>query len=95
MTFLQRFLTSVFPRSWADDMEAESRRWMVRCSCGFERSLWDLGGIRWKAKGNSPRWYMRCAHCGQRSWHKVYHAAAGNGQAEDKTNRPAPSSPAR
>ena len=78
MTFLQRFLISIFPKSWADDMEAESRHWMVRCSCGFERSLWDLGGIRWKAKGSPPRWYMRCSHCGQRSWHTVYHSAAGD-----------------
>ncbi len=68
----QRLITQVAPRSWAASMEAESRAWMVRCrSCGFERSIWELGGIRWKAKGSKWTW-GRCPHCGKRGWHKVY-----------------------
>lgn len=51
-------------------MEAESRSWMARCACGFARSIWELGGIRWKATGQ-PRQYLSCPQCGQRSWHTV------------------------
>jgi hypothetical protein len=55
-------------------MEAESRAWMMQCPhCGFERSVWDAGGIRYKAAG-SPRWYQRCASCGRRGWQKVHWA---------------------
>jgi hypothetical protein len=70
MSFIQRVFVAVLPRRWAESMEAHSRSWMVRCSCGFARSIWDLGGIRWKAVGEQ-RNYMRCPQCGQRSWHKV------------------------
>ncbi len=71
MTLIQKFFTAILPRSWAESMRAESLSWMVQCTCGFERSVWEMGGIRWKAKGN-PRRLMRCSECGQRTWHKVY-----------------------
>jgi hypothetical protein len=67
----QQLITKLAPRSWATSMEAESRTWMVRCrSCGFERSIWDLGGIRWKAKGSKLTW-GRCPNCGKRGWHAI------------------------
>ena len=69
---IQRLVTRLVPGSWAESMERESRTWMLRCrSCGFERSIWDLGGIRWKARGKSATW-RRCAGCGKRGWHTVY-----------------------
>jgi DNA-directed RNA polymerase subunit RPC12/RpoP len=53
-------------------MEAESRAWMVSCPhCGFERSVWDTGGIRYRAAGTS-RNYMRCPRCGKRGWNRIY-----------------------
>lgn len=53
-------------------MEAESRTWMVRCPyCGFERSVWETGGVRYKAAGTA-RQLRRCPRCGRRSWHLVY-----------------------
>lgn len=70
MSWFHRFFTAILPRHWMDAMEADSRLWVVRCSCGFARSVWDLGGIRYKAVGN-PRWFRKCPHCGHRSWHKV------------------------
>jgi hypothetical protein len=70
MSFFQRFFSAIFPKSWAESMEADSRKWMVRCKCGFAKSVWDWGGIRWKAAGK-PRWYLKCPDCGSRSWHKV------------------------
>ena len=71
MTYIQQFLTAVLPKEWAEDMHAESLAWMIRCACGFERSIWESGGIRWKAKG-SPRQLRVCPQCGQRTWHTIF-----------------------
>jgi hypothetical protein len=63
-------------------MEADSRSWELRCSCGFARSIWDLGGIRWKTVGQ-PRTYsfMKCPKCGSRSWHKLTREATVSSEA--------------
>jgi hypothetical protein len=55
-------------------MEAESRQRMIRCPCGFERSIWEAGGIRWKAAGRK-RCYLRCPSCGKSHWCVVYKRA--------------------
>jgi predicted RNA-binding Zn-ribbon protein involved in translation (DUF1610 family) len=69
---VQKLFTGMFSPSTAADMEAHSRAWMLQCpKCGYERSIWDMGGIRYKATGKS-RNYMRCVSCGERSWHKMY-----------------------
>jgi hypothetical protein len=71
MSFMQRFFTLVLPRRLTADMEAESRLWHVQCPCGFEESVWDMGGIRWRATG-SPRWQRVCPQCGEKRLHTVY-----------------------
>lgn len=72
MSWIQSFFIKVFPESWTRSMEADSRRWFMKCQkCNFERSYWDMGGIRWKASGNQ-RNYMKCVNCGERSWHMSY-----------------------
>src|SRR5687768_16763880 len=49
MSSIQRFFTAIFPESWARSMEADSRRWHIKClECNFEESYWDMGGIRWR-----------------------------------------------
>lgn len=70
MTSIQKFFVAILPPRWAAAMEAESRSWMARCSCGFARSIWDMGGIRWGAAGQ-PRRYLSCPQCGQSSWHTI------------------------
>jgi DNA-directed RNA polymerase subunit RPC12/RpoP len=71
MTRIQRFFKTILPRAWADEMERESRAWTIRCAhCGAVRSVWDAGGVRWKASG-APRRWMRCAQCGDRNWHTI------------------------
>lgn len=75
MSRAQRFLTRFGGPELAAAMEAHSRAWLVQCpNCGHERSIWELGGIRYKAAGN-PRMRLRCPKCGQAGWHKVYKAA--------------------
>ena len=79
LSFIQRFFIAIFPQSWAESMEADSRRWFMKClRCGFEQSYWDLGGIRWKATGNQ-RNYQKCRKCGERSWHQSYYKANSEG----------------
>jgi translation initiation factor 2 beta subunit (eIF-2beta)/eIF-5 len=65
VSLVQRFFLAVLPQRWADDMRAESQAWMLRCTgCGASRSVWDLGGIRWKAASVGKRTVGYCSHCG-------------------------------
>jgi hypothetical protein len=74
MSILQRTILAFVPGSVAEAMEHESRQWMMRCDCGHERSIWEVGGIRYKAAGN-PRRLSRCPSCNRRTWHEVYNKA--------------------
>jgi hypothetical protein len=68
---IQQVISRVVPAAWTASMEAESRTWMVRCrSCGFERSIWELGGIRWKGSGRTWTW-GRCPNCGKLGVHTI------------------------
>jgi len=71
MTALQKFFTTIMPASWAQSMESESRSWVMRCPCGQEQSVWDAGGIRWKATGN-PKRRQHCTRCGQTEWQQLF-----------------------
>jgi len=70
MTTLQRLMLCWMPKTWQADAIAHSQKWFAVCPCGSERSIWELGGIRYKAAGE-PRRLMRCPKCGQRAWHKI------------------------
>ena len=66
------------PAKTAASMEAESREWFAICGdCGHARSIWELGGLRYKAKGN-PRRRMKCPACGQSGWHRVERRPVGS-----------------
>jgi hypothetical protein len=71
MPSAQKLFQKILPSRWAADMEAESQQWLARCTCGYEASIWDRGGIRWKAAGE-PRRRLVCPHCGQTTWHTIY-----------------------
>lgn len=69
---VRNIILSIVPKSWALSMEAESRAWMMKCEgCNHEISVWDAGGLRWKAKGN-PRRMILCNGCGQLKMHTTY-----------------------
>jgi hypothetical protein len=69
---IQQLMKKILPKKWAEDMEADSRRWMIQCSsCNFEQSIWDIGGVKWKAYGTSYT-AKRCKNCGKIARHKVY-----------------------
>jgi hypothetical protein len=76
MTRLQKFILSLMPTAWAKSAEEDSRAWTFTCGpCGHQQSVWDAGGIRWKAIGNS-RNYRRCAKCRALSWQKLSRKAS-------------------
>jgi hypothetical protein len=71
MTGIQRLLKRVLPTGWAASMEAESRSWIVQCdTCQRGRSVWDLGGVRWKAAG-TRRLLSYCDVCGKNTRHTM------------------------
>jgi ribosomal protein S27E len=74
MSAVQRLIMKVLPARWSASIEAESRTWMMRCDdCGHTTSVWDRGGVRWKAKG-TPRVRGRCPGCGRTGWHTISRA---------------------
>ncbi len=71
-SFIQKLFKALLPQTTFADMEKESRVWMIQCEkCKYEKSIWEMGGVRWKAAGN-PKKYRMCAICGERNWHTVY-----------------------
>jgi hypothetical protein len=70
--FFQKLFKVILSQEKFEDAERESRLWMLQCSnCKYERSVWDMGGVRWKAAGN-PRVYRLCPNCNQQNWHVMY-----------------------
>lgn len=55
-------------------MERESRDWIVEGSCGFRSTVWDMGGIRYKAASKGRATFGRCPSCGKRHGFKVHKA---------------------
>ena len=67
-----RILDRLFPQKYFADgspmsREEESAHWIATCAdCGNERSIADLGGVRYRASG-SPTKMLPCTNCaGQR-----------------------------
>ena len=66
MSFIQKFVTTVLPKSWSLAIQHESQNWLLRCSaCDSIHSVWDLGGIRFKATSSNKKIFARCPHCSQ------------------------------
>lgn len=66
MTAIQKFFMKILPKHWAEDLRAKSEHWKIRCtSCGFSRSIWEAGGIRWKAASKGKRTFVLCPGCRQ------------------------------
>ncbi|MBN1643513.1 MAG: hypothetical protein JW856_01645 [Dehalococcoidales bacterium] len=71
MTLIQRLLMTILPDRLAKSMEEESRAWLMQCPCGYEISVWEAGGIRYKAAGKSMR-LRHCPTCGHMTWHRLH-----------------------
>jgi DNA-directed RNA polymerase subunit RPC12/RpoP len=77
---IRGIILKLVPARMAAQMEAESREWLMRCrACGEAVSIWDLGGLRYKAKGE-PKMMMRCPRCGRRGLADVYRRRPAPGE---------------
>jgi hypothetical protein len=72
MPFFQRLFAALLSKSSMDALEADSRDWMVVCPCGHERSIWDIGGIRYGGRSTGKRTLIKCPKCGKHRWHRFY-----------------------
>ncbi len=71
LSTVQKILKFFTSKSLFEKMMADSKQYRFTCSCGTESSIWDIGGIRYKAYG-TPKTGVRCPHCGKRSMQKIY-----------------------
>lgn len=68
---LRKLINMISPEL-ASRMEAESRKWMMQCpKCGHEVSVWDSGGIRYRASGTVWR-LGRCSKCSKLRMLRIY-----------------------
>jgi hypothetical protein len=66
MTLIQKIVTNWLPQEWATAVQAESESWLLRCpKCDSTRSVWEIGGVRYKGKSKGKRSSVWCAQCGQ------------------------------
>jgi predicted RNA-binding Zn-ribbon protein involved in translation (DUF1610 family) len=73
LSLTQRIVMRLAPGR-AADIERQSREWFIVCpNCGFERTYWDIGGVRYKARSRGKRIGLRCPSCGKRAMHPVDH----------------------
>lgn len=71
MSITQSIILKILP-FWAESIERESREWKVTClDCKSEKTIWELGGIRWKAASVGKRIRVHCSHCNEPKWSTV------------------------
>jgi len=52
--------------------EWESRHWLAECpNCHTQTSIWDLGGMRYKASGDGSWAGYTCRACGKWGMHHI------------------------
>ncbi len=67
MRLIQWIAERALPEKWARALREESKAWMIRCACGFEKSLWDAGGIRCGG-GRRKKILGVCPRCRKARW---------------------------
>ena len=72
MPILRNIILKVLPAKARAAAIAESREWMIICpSCGSKKSVWDTGGLRWKARASDQRTLGRCSTCKGPKWMRI------------------------
>lgn len=66
-----------------EDVERESREWHLVCrKCEHARSVWDLGGIRYKARSRGMVVLTRCPACDDLNAHRMLHRPDSPGRSK-------------
>jgi RNase P subunit RPR2 len=72
VTLIQRLILKLLPKRWSTAIRAESEEWVLTCEgCGTVRSLWEMGGVRYKGTSRDKRTLIWCGQCNQIRWMKV------------------------
>ena len=71
MSLIQKIIKFFVSARTFSKIKLESEEWYFKCDCGNEFSVWDTGGIRYKAKGN-PLKAARCTKCNKIAVRKLY-----------------------
>lgn len=54
------------PATWVEALRVESEKWLIKCLvCGYTISVWEIGGIRYKAISRGKFTLRRCPTCGR------------------------------
>lgn len=65
MTLIQKMIARL-PQSWYEAIRSESESWIFTCpECGVARSVWEIGGVRYKAVSVGKRSLVWCLQCKQ------------------------------
>ncbi len=71
MPWMRDVILALMPRGWRESAIADSKTWIATCPhCGHPASIWDHGGLRWKAYGE-PLTRLKCRACGKFGMQKV------------------------
>jgi len=63
MSLIQKIFEFILPERCFEKIKEESSKWFFVCDdCGYEKSVWDGGGLRFFACQNRPR-YGKCPKC--------------------------------
>jgi len=65
MSLIQNIFQAILPSKWFDKIKNESMQWQYVCVCGYEKSLWDAGGLRFSASPSTKPVAGKCPACGQ------------------------------
>ncbi len=66
MGLIQKLVTGLLPKSWAESIKADSESWILTClTCGTVRSVWEIGGVRFKATSQRKKMGVYCSTCGR------------------------------
>jgi RNase P subunit RPR2 len=66
---LRDIILRFMPKPMKTEAEDESRHWVTTCPrCQQPFSVWDTGGVRYKATGGVRITLVRCPHCGKNSF---------------------------
>ncbi len=73
MSWIQRLIARRVGPDLGARMETQTRQWIVRClTCGHERNLWEVGGVRYRSTGGRSWTVLRCPNCGRLRCNLVY-----------------------
>ena len=64
---MKKILKFVLPKKQWEKIKDESKSWFLHCpDCGYEKSVWDAGGIRVGAKAKGKKEFGYCPDCNKK-----------------------------